>query len=146
MSPAKIADSRRSTRSFAKLASAAEASPYQLAVAEAMSEFSHRRRQTSGTASDRSEQARVPLGQNANNSQRANVVRFPRNREIPPEVVNALSGALHEAVQSKEMIEALAKVGNEPTVQTPGAFATTVKADIERWAAVVKERGFVAED
>jgi len=66
--------------------------------------------------------------------------------KTPPEVVNALSGALHEAVQSKEMIEALAKVGNEPTFQTPGEFAATVKADIERWAAVVKESGFVAED
>src|SRR5258707_11772043 len=48
MSPAKIADSRRSTCSFAKYLSAAEASPYQLRITEAMSEFSHRRRQTSG--------------------------------------------------------------------------------------------------
>jgi tripartite-type tricarboxylate transporter receptor subunit TctC len=70
----------------------------------------------------------------------------PAIAKTPREVVNALSGALHEAVQSKEMIEALAKVGNEPTFQTPGEFAATVKADIERWAAVVKERGFVAED
>jgi tripartite-type tricarboxylate transporter receptor subunit TctC len=66
--------------------------------------------------------------------------------KTPPETVNALSGALHEAVESKEMIEALAKVGNEPTFQTPAQFAATVKADIERWAAVVKESGFVAED
>src|SRR5262245_53271261 len=51
--------------------------------------------------------------------------------KTPPEVVSALSGALHDAVKSKEMLQSLAKVGNEPTFQTPVEFAKTVKADID---------------
>jgi tripartite-type tricarboxylate transporter receptor subunit TctC len=66
--------------------------------------------------------------------------------KTPPETVGALAGALKQAIESKEMIEALAKAGNEPTFQPPEQFTATVKADIERWAAVVKESGFVAED
>jgi tripartite-type tricarboxylate transporter receptor subunit TctC len=66
--------------------------------------------------------------------------------KTPPEVVNALSGALNDAINSKEMLESLAKVGNEPTFQTPSEFALTVKADLDRWGPVVKASGFVADD
>jgi tripartite-type tricarboxylate transporter receptor subunit TctC len=66
--------------------------------------------------------------------------------KTPADVVNALSGALHDAVKSKEMVDSLAKVGNEPTFQTPAQFAATVRADLDRWGPVVKESGFVAED
>ncbi len=65
---------------------------------------------------------------------------------VPGEIVNALSVAIHEAVKSPQMVENLAKVGNEPTFQTPAQFAETVKADIVRWGPVVKASGFVAED
>ena len=44
------------------------------------------------------------------------------------------------------MVDSLAKVGNEPNVQTPAQFAATVKADIARWGPVVKASGFVAID
>ena len=44
------------------------------------------------------------------------------------------------------MVESLAKIGNEPTFQTPAQFAETVKADIVRWGPVVKASGFVAEE
>ena len=64
----------------------------------------------------------------------------------PPDVVQALSGAIREAVKSAEMVDNLAKVGNEPTFQTPEDFAATVKADIARWGPIVKASGFVAED
>ena len=64
----------------------------------------------------------------------------------PPDVVQALSGAIREAVKSAEMVDNLAKVGNEPTFQTPEEFAATVKADIARWGPIVKASGFVAED
>jgi len=66
--------------------------------------------------------------------------------KTPADVVTALSGALHDAVKSKEMLDSLAKVGNEPTFQTPAEFAATVQADLERWGPIVKESGFVAED
>jgi tripartite-type tricarboxylate transporter receptor subunit TctC len=66
--------------------------------------------------------------------------------KTPADVVNALSAALHDAIKSKEMLDSLAKVGNEPTFQTPAEFAATVRADLDRWGPVVKESGFVAED
>jgi len=66
--------------------------------------------------------------------------------KTPADVVNALSAAIAEAVKSSQMIDNLAKVGNTPTFQTPAEFAATVKADIARWAPVVKASGFVAED
>jgi tripartite-type tricarboxylate transporter receptor subunit TctC len=66
--------------------------------------------------------------------------------KTPADVVNALSGALHDAIKSREMLDSLAKVGNEPTFQTPAEFAATVRADLERWGPVVKASGFVADD
>jgi tripartite-type tricarboxylate transporter receptor subunit TctC len=66
--------------------------------------------------------------------------------KMPVEIVNALSSAIGEAVKVPQMIESLAKVGNEPTFQSPADFAATLKADIARWGPVVKASGFVAED
>jgi tripartite-type tricarboxylate transporter receptor subunit TctC len=66
--------------------------------------------------------------------------------KTPADVVSALSAAIHDAVKSKEMLDSLAKVGNQPTFQTPAEFAATVRADLDRWGPVVKESGFVAED
>jgi tripartite-type tricarboxylate transporter receptor subunit TctC len=63
-----------------------------------------------------------------------------------PEIVRALSAAIAGAVKSPEMIDSLAKFGSEPRFQPPDAFAATVKADIERWAPVVKASGFVADE
>jgi tripartite-type tricarboxylate transporter receptor subunit TctC len=64
----------------------------------------------------------------------------------PADVVHALSAAIGEAVKSPQMIDSLAKVGNETGFQPPAQFAATVKADIARWGPVVKASGFVAED
>jgi tripartite-type tricarboxylate transporter receptor subunit TctC len=66
--------------------------------------------------------------------------------KTPAEVVNALSAAIAEAVKSAPMTESLAKIGNVPAFQTPAEFAAVVKADVARWAPVVKASGFVAED
>jgi tripartite-type tricarboxylate transporter receptor subunit TctC len=66
--------------------------------------------------------------------------------KTPGDVVNALNGAIAAAVKLPEMIDSLAKVGNEPNFETPERFAATVKADIARWGPVVKASGFVAED
>jgi tripartite-type tricarboxylate transporter receptor subunit TctC len=64
----------------------------------------------------------------------------------PAAAVRRLNGAIGEAVRLPEMIESLAKMGNEPRFQPPDQFAATVKADLERWGPVVKASGFVAED
>jgi tripartite-type tricarboxylate transporter receptor subunit TctC len=66
--------------------------------------------------------------------------------KTPANVVNALGAAIGDAVKSPEMIDNLAKAGNEPNFQTPAEFAATVKADIVRWAPIVKASGFIAED
>ena len=66
--------------------------------------------------------------------------------KTPAEVVNALSTAIAEAVKSAPMTESLGKIGNVPAFQTPEEFAAVVKADVARWAPVVKASGFVAED
>jgi tripartite-type tricarboxylate transporter receptor subunit TctC len=66
--------------------------------------------------------------------------------KTPPDIVNALSSAIGEATRMPDVIENLAKFGNEPGYQTQPEFAARVKADIERWGPVVKASGFVAEE
>jgi tripartite-type tricarboxylate transporter receptor subunit TctC len=66
--------------------------------------------------------------------------------KTPAEVVNALSAAIRDATKSREMIENLTKVGNEPDFQTPSGFDGIVRADIARWGPIVKASGFIAED
>jgi|SRR5581483_3513291 len=64
--------------------------------------------------------------------------------KTPDAIVNALSAAMHAAVQSPAMVESLARFGTEPAFLTPGEFSTWIKGEIARWGPVVKESGFVA--
>ena len=66
--------------------------------------------------------------------------------KTPPEAVRALNAAISDAVRSPEMIESLARIGNDTKFQLPDQFAATVRADLERWGPVVKASGFVAEE
>jgi len=66
--------------------------------------------------------------------------------KTPPEAVRALNAAIGEAVKSPEMVESLARIGNETKFQPADQFAATVRADLERWGPVVKASGFVAEE
>src|SRR6516162_3125914 len=66
--------------------------------------------------------------------------------KTPTDIVEALGAAIAEAAKSSNMIENLAKVGNTTAFHTPAQFAATVKADLARWAPIVKASGFVAED
>ncbi len=66
--------------------------------------------------------------------------------KTPAGIVDALNAAIAEAAKSSHMIENLAKVGNTTAFQTPAQFAATVRADLARWAPVVKASGFVADD
>ncbi len=66
--------------------------------------------------------------------------------KTPPQIVQALNKQLLDISRTKDMADAWAKVGAEPYHQTTVRFSETVKADIQRWAAVVKASGFVALD
>jgi tripartite-type tricarboxylate transporter receptor subunit TctC len=66
--------------------------------------------------------------------------------KTPAPVVAALSAALERISKSSEMIEAQAKFGNETTYQSQPDFAAQVKADIAKWAPIVKASGFEPED
>jgi tripartite-type tricarboxylate transporter receptor subunit TctC len=66
--------------------------------------------------------------------------------KMPAEIIRTLSASIEAAVKSPQLIESLAKVGNEPTFQSPADFAATIRSDIERWGPVVKASGFVADD
>ncbi len=73
-----------------------------------------------------------------------NGVWLPAN--TPNGIVAALSAAMHEASQSKVVLDSLAKFATEPAFQTPAEFAETIKSEIARWGPVVKDSGFVALD
>jgi len=64
--------------------------------------------------------------------------------KTPDSIVAALSAAMRTAVQSKAMIESLAKFGTEPAFLEPGAFSAWIKGEIARWGPVVQASGFVA--
>jgi tripartite-type tricarboxylate transporter receptor subunit TctC len=64
----------------------------------------------------------------------------------PREVVQALNATIGKVVESPDLIENLAKIGNEPKFETPDQFAMTVRRDMERWGPVVKASGFVADE
>ncbi len=65
---------------------------------------------------------------------------------MDPVAVKALSEALRTISASPEYAERMAQFANEPMWETPQEFAVRLKADIARWAPVVKASGFVAED
>src|SRR5262249_9008943 len=69
-----------------------------------------------------------------------------RRAKAPGAVGGGLGRAYPEAAKSPHMVENLAKVGNTTAFQTPAQFVATVKADLARWAPIVKASGFVAED
>jgi tripartite-type tricarboxylate transporter receptor subunit TctC len=66
--------------------------------------------------------------------------------KTPDNIVQALNGALKNAVKSNDYVQSLAKFGNEPMYETPSEFSARVKKDIAGWEPIVKASGFVAED
>ena len=66
--------------------------------------------------------------------------------KMPADTMAALSADLRVALQSPEIIESFAKVGNETAFKTPAEAAVQLKEDMVRWGPVVKASGFVAED
>ena len=56
----------------------------------------------------------------------------------PADVRNLIHTAAADVLRQPELVEALAKQGLQPTYRTPDEFAAYIKADMDRWAAVVK--------
>ena len=59
----------------------------------------------------------------------------------PKAVVARLHAGIVEAMKQPEVLERMAGFGFEPVGNTPGEFGEFVKADIARWAKVVKDSG-----
>ncbi len=66
--------------------------------------------------------------------------------KTPPDIVSKLNALVREGLQAPDAIEALAKNSLQPITQSPDEFARMVRADLARWAPIVKTSGFTAED
>jgi len=59
----------------------------------------------------------------------------------PPEVVKAINAAANEAIKLPEVREKVLAEGGDVSGGTPEKFAAMMKADYEKWGAVVKDSG-----
>jgi tripartite-type tricarboxylate transporter receptor subunit TctC len=55
----------------------------------------------------------------------------------PPAIIEKLSGAANDALNAEEVRTALKRQGTDPVGGTPKQFADFIRADIEKWAAVL---------
>ena len=55
----------------------------------------------------------------------------------PPAIVERLSAAANEALKSEQVRTALQRQGTDPVGGTPQEFADFIRADIEKWVAVL---------
>jgi len=62
--------------------------------------------------------------------------------KTPADVVARLNTIVRDIGKTKDFGEALAKLAYEPAGEAPAEFANTVKAELDRWASVVKVSGF----
>ena len=63
----------------------------------------------------------------------------------PKEVIARLNAEIKVAMADPDMQRQLAAVGIDPTYSTPDAFAELIRADIAKWAKVVKASGARAD-
>ena len=59
----------------------------------------------------------------------------------PRDIVAKLNSASVKALAAAEMRERLAAQGADPVGNTPEQFATFIKAEIDKWAKIVKASG-----
>ncbi len=60
---------------------------------------------------------------------------------LPAPVVERLSQSLGKALASEELRQTYARQGLTVKQQTPAEFGGFVRAEIDKWAAIVKETG-----
>ena len=63
----------------------------------------------------------------------------------PPDVVNKLNAALNRAMASADVVERFAQLGMASTLNTTTEFNNFLKAEVPKWAAVVKSSGAKAD-
>ena len=64
----------------------------------------------------------------------------------PPAIVTRLNAAMAGVMKSDQAAEGLAKLGMEAEIVTAERFAEMVRADYERYRAIVQATGFTADD
>ncbi len=65
--------------------------------------------------------------------------------KLPPAVTAALYGAAAKALKQPQFVDRLNKEGASPVGDAPDHFAAFVRADVQRWAPIVKQSGAVPE-
>ncbi|MNX72521.1 Tripartite tricarboxylate transporter family receptor [compost metagenome] len=63
----------------------------------------------------------------------------------PAPIVETLSRAIVQALQSPDVVKQLTLQGMEPTGSTPGAFADYARQEYQRWGTVIRHKGISAE-
>jgi tripartite-type tricarboxylate transporter receptor subunit TctC len=59
----------------------------------------------------------------------------------PPAIVEKLSRAANDALNTEEVRSALKRQGTDPLGGTPKEFAGFIRADIEKWTALLASSG-----
>ena len=65
--------------------------------------------------------------------------------KTPAETVNKLNSALRAALADKDIVDTLATFGMDAAPSSPEQLAAALKADLQRWAPIVKSIGFSAD-
>jgi tripartite-type tricarboxylate transporter receptor subunit TctC len=60
---------------------------------------------------------------------------------VPRDIVVKLNAAMTESLKASDVRQRLSTLGYEPIGGSPEDFARTIRADIEKYAAVVKKAG-----
>ena len=55
----------------------------------------------------------------------------------PPAIIEKLSAAANEALKTQDVDAALKRQGTDPVGGTPKEFADFIRADIEKWTAML---------
>ena len=63
----------------------------------------------------------------------------------PPAIVNRIHATIAESVRSPKLREIMQSSGLDPVVNTPQAFAHSLRAEIAKWAQVVKAAGLAVQ-